>query len=104
MAGTGNDYTEQEEKSVSAITFEEVMFTIMSATQDTFKSYLSMEIYAGHVERKVEPLDSDIVGIVGVAGERVGYIMFAAGADTAGSLSAGTGRGSSRATCRGSAP
>ena len=68
---------------MSAITFEEVMFTIMSATQDTFKSYLGMEIYAGKVERKVEPLDSDIVGIVGVAGERVGYIMYAAGSDTA---------------------
>jgi CheY-specific phosphatase CheX len=83
MAATGTEKTEQEEKSVSAITFEEVMFTIMSATQDTFKSYLSMDIYAGKVERKVEPLDSDVVGIVGVAGERVGYIMFAAGADTA---------------------
>jgi len=68
---------------VSAITFEEVMFTIMSATQDTFKSYMNMEIFAGKVERKVEPLDSDVVGIVGVAGERVGYIMFAAGAETA---------------------
>ncbi len=69
--------------SSNAITFEEIMFTIMSATQDTFKSYLNMDLYAGKVERKVEPLDSDVVGIVGVAGERVGYIMFAAGADTA---------------------
>lgn len=61
---------------MSSISFEEIMFTIMSATQDTFKSYLSVEIFAGKVEKKVEPVDSDVVGIVGVAGERVGYIMF----------------------------
>jgi CheY-specific phosphatase CheX len=67
----------------NAITFEEVMFTIMSAAQDTFKSYLNMDIFAGKVERKVQPLDSDVVGIVGVAGDRVGYIIFAAGKETA---------------------
>lgn len=59
------------------------MFTIMSATQDTFKSYLNMEIFAGKVEKKIDPVDSDVVGIIGVAGERVGYIIFATGKDTA---------------------
>ncbi|KAF0215916.1 MAG: hypothetical protein FD174_3926 [Geobacteraceae bacterium] len=59
------------------ITFEEIMFTIMAATQDTFKNYLGVDIYAGKVEKKVNPLDSDVVGIVGVAGDRVGYIMLA---------------------------
>ena len=68
---------------MSSISFEEIMFTIMSAAQDTFKSYLNMEIFAGKVERKVEPLDSDVVGIIGVAGERVGYIIFTAEKDTA---------------------
>lgn len=68
---------------MSGITFEEIMFTIMSATQDTFKSYLGMEIFAGTVERKVAPLDSDVVGIVGVAGDRVGYIIFASETGTA---------------------
>jgi CheY-specific phosphatase CheX len=63
---------------MSAITFEEIMFTIMSATQDTFRNYLNVEIYAGKVERKVDPVDSDVVGIVGVAGDRVGYIILAA--------------------------
>lgn len=63
---------------MSAITFEEIMFTIMSATQDTFKNYLSVDIFAGKVERKVDPVDSDVVGIVGVAGDRVGYIILAA--------------------------
>lgn len=68
---------------MSSISFEEIMFTIMSATQDTFKSYLNMEIFAGKVEKKVEPLDSDVVGIVGIAGDRVGYIIFTAEKGTA---------------------
>ena len=62
---------------MSSITFEEIMFTIMSATQDTFKSYMDTDIYAGKVEKKINPLKSDVVGIIGVAGDRVGYILFA---------------------------
>ena len=62
---------------MTSITFEEIMFTIMSATQDTFKSYMNTEIFAGKVEKKINPLQSDVVGIVGVAGDRVGYILFA---------------------------
>jgi CheY-specific phosphatase CheX len=62
---------------LASITFEEIMFTIMSATQDTFKSYMGTDIYAGKVERKINPMRSDVVGIVGVAGDRVGYILFA---------------------------
>jgi chemotaxis protein CheX len=62
---------------VSGITFEEIMFTIMSATQETFMSYMGMEILAGKIEKKIEPVESDMVGIVGVAGDRVGYIMYA---------------------------
>ncbi len=61
---------------MGGITFEEIMFTIMSATQDTFRSYLNLDIYAGQVEKKVYPMDSDVVGIIGIAGERVGYIIF----------------------------
>jgi CheY-specific phosphatase CheX len=61
---------------LSSITFEEIMFTIMSATQDTFKSYMNIDIYAGKVEKKINPLHSDVVGLVGVAGDRVGYILF----------------------------
>jgi len=62
---------------LSAITFEEIMFTIMSATQDTFKSYMNIDLLAGKVEKKVEPVDSDVTGIVGIAGDRVGYIIIA---------------------------
>ena len=62
---------------MSGISFEEIMFTIMSATQDTFKSYMDTDIFAGKVEKKINPLRSDVVGIVGVAGDRVGYILFA---------------------------
>ncbi|WP_173199417.1 chemotaxis protein CheX [Geobacter sp. SVR] len=59
------------------ISFEEIMFTIMSATQDTFKSYMNIDLLAGKVERRVDPVDSDVTGIVGVAGGRVGYIIVA---------------------------
>ncbi|GFO54252.1 chemotaxis protein CheX [Geomonas sp. Red276] len=61
---------------MASITFEEIMFTIMSATQDTFKSYMGIDVFAGKVEKKINPLRSDVVGIVGVAGDRVGYILF----------------------------
>jgi CheY-specific phosphatase CheX len=62
---------------MAAITFEEIMFTIMSATQDTFKSYMNIDLLAGKVEKRVDPVDSDVTGIVGVAGDRVGYIIIA---------------------------
>lgn len=62
---------------MSTISFEEIMFTIMSATQDTFKSYMDIDLLAGKVEKRVDPVDSDVTGIVGVAGERVGYIIIA---------------------------
>lgn len=62
---------------MGTISFEEIMFTIMSATQDTFKSYMSIDLLAGKVEKKLEPVDSDVTGIVGIAGDRVGYIIIA---------------------------
>jgi len=62
---------------LSVITFEEIMFTIMEATQDTFKSYMNIDLMAGKVEKRVDPVDSDVTGIVGVAGDRVGYIIVA---------------------------
>lgn len=62
---------------MTGIPFEEIMLTIMSATQDTFKSYMNIDLLAGKVEKRVEPVDSDVTGIVGVAGDRVGYIIIA---------------------------
>jgi CheY-specific phosphatase CheX len=67
----------QEETTLTGIPFEEIMFTIMSATQDTFKSYMNIDLLAGQVEKRVDPVDSDVTGIVGVAGDRVGYIIIA---------------------------
>jgi len=68
---------------VAAISFEEIMFTIMAATQDTFKSYMNIDLLAGKVEKRVVPVDSDVTGIVGVAGDRVGYIIIATNKATA---------------------
>ncbi len=65
------------------VTFEEIMFTITAATQDTFSTYMGVELFAGKVSNKVEPLESDIVAIVGVGGTRVGYVMIAADAENA---------------------
>jgi CheY-specific phosphatase CheX len=62
---------------LSVISFEEIIFTIMSATQDTFKSYMNIDLLAGKVEKRVDPVDSDVTGIVGIAGDRVGYIIIA---------------------------
>ena len=62
---------------MSVISFEEIMFTIMSATQDTFKSYMNIDLLAGKVDKRVDTVDSDVTGIVGVAGDRVGYIIIA---------------------------
>lgn len=68
---------------MAAISFEEVMFTVMTATQETFKCYMNIELFAGQVDRKVAPVDSDITGIIGVAGDRVGYIIVASDKSTA---------------------
>jgi CheY-specific phosphatase CheX len=59
--------------------FEEIMFTAIAATQDTFNMFMNMEVYAGHVEKKVEPVEADVLGIVGIASDRVGYIIVSVG-------------------------
>ena len=68
---------------MEGVSFEEVMFTVMTATQDTFKCYMNIDLFAGHVDRKGTPVDSDVTGIIGVAGDRVGYIIVAADRSTA---------------------
>lgn len=67
----------------TAVSFEEIMFTIIQATQDTFKAYMDMDVFAGRFEKEIIPVEADVIGIVGVAGERVGYIIFAADSKTA---------------------
>ena len=57
--------------------------SVIAATQDTFRAYLSIEVLAGNVLEKVEPVEADVVGIVGIAGARVGYILFAVDQATA---------------------
>ncbi len=72
------------ENNVKEVTFEEIMFTLTAATQDTFSMFLGVELFAGKVVKKIEPIHADVVAIVGVGGERVGYVMIAA--DDANSL------------------
>ena len=65
------------------VTFEEIMFTLTAATQDTFSMFLSVELFAGKVVKKIEPIQADVVAIVGVGGDRVGYVMISANDENA---------------------
>ena len=65
------------------VTFEEIMFTLTAATQDTFSMFLGVDLFAGKVILKIEPIHADVVAIVGVGGERVGYVMIAANDENA---------------------
>lgn len=63
--------------NVSFISFEEIMSTIVFATQNTFRTYMNLELIAAKVEKHITPVDSDVTAIVAVAGDRVGYIIIA---------------------------
>jgi len=65
------------------VTFEQIVDVLMNATQQTFLNYMGIELITGEVEKRVSPLDSDITGIVGVAGGRVGYILVTTNSHTA---------------------
>ena len=65
------------------VTFEEIMFTLTAATQDTFSMFLGVDLFAGKVILKIEPIHADVVAIVGVGGERVGSVMIAANDENA---------------------
>ena len=65
------------------ITFEQIVSVLMGATQQTFLNYMGIELITGEVEKRVTPVDSDITGIVGVAGDRVGYILVTTNSQTA---------------------
>ena len=71
------------ENGAVEVTFEEIMFTLTAATQDTFSMFLGVELFAGKVLKKIEPIHADVVAIVGVGGERVGYVMIAANDENA---------------------
>jgi CheY-specific phosphatase CheX len=68
---------------VAVITFEQIVDALMSATKETFLNYMGIELITGEVEKRVAPVDSDITGIVGVAGDRVGYILVTTDSPTA---------------------
>lgn len=65
------------------VTFEQIVDVLMNATRQTFLNYMGIELISGDVEKRVSPVDSDITGIVGVAGDRVGYILVTTNSHTA---------------------
>ncbi|MBN2723430.1 MAG: chemotaxis protein CheX [Deltaproteobacteria bacterium] len=71
------------ENSSDKLSFEEIMFTVIESTQNTFRAYMNMEVFAGKVKKSIEPVDADIVGIVGIAGSRVGYMILSLDSNTA---------------------
>jgi len=68
---------------LAAPTFEQIMTVLVDATRETFKMYMGIELVSGEAVRGVAPVDSDVTGIVGVAGDRVGYILVSASCHTA---------------------
>lgn len=68
---------------MAGISFDEVLSTVMTATIETFKSYMNIDLLAGEVDKRIDTLDSDVTGIVGIGGDRVGYIIIATNKGTA---------------------
>lgn len=68
---------------VQKVSFEELMFTAIDATQDTFSQLLGVDVLAGKVRKEMEPINADVVGIVGIGWERVGYVIFSVDKNTA---------------------
>lgn len=68
---------------MAGVTFEQIVDVLMKATKETFLNYMGIELVSGEVEKRVTPIDSDITGIVGVAGDRVGYILVSTDSHTA---------------------
>ena len=65
------------------VSFDDVLATVMTATIEAFKSYMDIDLLSGDVEKRINTLDSDITGIVGIGGDRVGYIIIALNRGTA---------------------
>ncbi len=57
------------------VTIEEIMFTIISATQEVFKEYMGVQLLSGLVVKQIQAINMDLIAIVGISGPRVGYIM-----------------------------
>ena len=68
----------KDKETPQDVSFEEIMFTVMSATQDTFSMFMNVELFAGKVEKKIADVNSDLLALVGIAGLRVGYVMITA--------------------------
>ena len=57
------------------VSMEEIMFTLISATQDVFRDFMDVKLLSGHVEQQIPTVDMDLIAIIGIGGHRVGYIM-----------------------------
>lgn len=68
---------------MAGVSFDEILSTVMRATIETFKSYMDIDVLAGEVDKRIDTLDSDVTGIVGIGGDRVGYIIIATNKGTA---------------------
>ena len=68
---------------MAGVSFEEVLETVMSTTLETFKSYMNIDLVAGESAKTIGSLESDVTGVVGIGGDRVGYIIIAASRSTA---------------------
>jgi CheY-specific phosphatase CheX len=62
--------------SATPITFEEIMYTTIEATQEVFRAYMDIDLFSGRVEKSDASMSHEFMSLVGVASDRVGYIMF----------------------------
>lgn len=62
---------------------EQIMLTLIGATQDVFKMFMGIEVFAGKVERKVQTIDADVISVVGLGGARVNYMIISADKNSA---------------------
>ena len=68
---------------MAGISFEEVLATVTSSTLETFKAYMDIDLISGEAVKTIGSLETDITGVIGIGGDRVGYIIIAASKDTA---------------------
>ncbi len=66
-----------------SIGFDEVVRATVAATQEVFNTMIQIPVTAGRVVETFEPIDADIVSIVGLAGKRAGYLIFAIDGESA---------------------
>ena len=71
------------DRGMAGISFDEVLATVISATIEAFKSYMDIDLLSGEAEKNIGSVESDFTSLVGIGGDRVGYIIITTNESTA---------------------